>query len=264
MSPARPLWEQQRMADGSFEVTASAYSAEQYADNYHPGMEYHWWTCARASIVQRAVDRFPGAVILDVGCGPGLVVRHLREHGYNCHGCEIGRPVVHAAVAEAIQTGVDALDLQLDFRLSVGVILLLDVLEHLQDPQTFLSSLLAAFPNLRGVIITVPARQELWSAWDERFGHYMRYDRSSLATLCTKSGLKVQRLRYFFQCLYPVLLAVSHTSGRATKIAGPRRRSLPHTLLSYLFRIEEALPIGRAYGSSLIAVTTPNRDNARF
>jgi len=238
-------------------VVDTAYSAEQYAANYDPGMEHHWWTCARASIVQRAIDRFPGAVILDVGCGPGLVVQHLRKRGYNCSGCEIGRPVVLAAVDNFVQTGMDALDLDLDTRLRVDVILLLDVLEHLHSPQSFLRSLLAAFPNLRGVVITVPARRELWSAWDERFGHQRRYDRSSLTSLCTKAGLHVQRLRYFFHGLYPVLLTVSHTFGRTTKIVAPRKRSVLQTLLAYVFRLEEVLPIGRLPGSSLLLVAVP-------
>ena len=97
------------MAEAAAQAAGSAYSPEQYADNYGPGMEHHWWTIARSLVVQRAVSRFPGATILDVGCGPGLVVSHLRRAGYDCHGCDIGCPEPLEAVRGAVRTGTDAL-----------------------------------------------------------------------------------------------------------------------------------------------------------
>ena len=232
----------------------SAYSAQQFQDNYAPGMERHWWSRSRANIICRSLSRFYGDTILDVGCGPGIVVRHLREAGYECFGCDLGTPKLLSEVRDAVWTGTEAAALSQGFRSSVGVVLLLDVLEHLPDPTEFLLDLLAAFPNLKSVIVTVPARQELWSAWDRHFGHYRRYNRRSLFSLCKASGLRPLTLRYFFHAIYPALLIVARVIGRATQSKVQKPRSLLNMLLTQVFTLEARLPIGRVFGSSLLAV----------
>lgn len=247
------------MAEASPLPLDSTYSAQQFLDNYAPGMERHWWTCARANIVQRALHEFRGAKILDVGCGPGIVVQHLRKTGHDCFGCELGVPAVLPAVRDVVWTGMDAVTLDPRFRDGVGVVLLLDVLEHLQDPRGFLLKLLAAFPNLQAVIVTVPARQELWSAWDQHFGHHRRYDRRSLASLCEDTGLRPSGLRYFFHAIYPILLAVARVTDRSTRSTAQRSRSLLNILLTHVFTYEARLPIGRIFGSSLLVIAVPKR-----
>ena len=238
---------------------SSAYSAQQFQDNYASGMERHWWSRSRANIVCRALSGFRDDTILDVGCGPGIVVRHLRKAGYECFGCDLGIPTVLYEVQDAVWTRTEAAALGPGFRGSVSVILLLDVLEHLKDPDKFLLNLLGAFPNLKAVILTVPARQELWSAWDQHFGHYRRYDRHSLLSLCKESGLRPLTLRYFFHAIYPALFTVARITGRATKSKVQQPRSLLNILLTQVFTLEARLPIGRIFGSSLLTVAVPER-----
>jgi len=240
-------------------VPVTAYTAQQFQDNYPPGMEHHWWSRARADVVRRALHGFRGTTILDVGCGPGIVVQHLRACGFTCFGCELGQPDVLPAVQDLVWTGQDAAALDPAFRAGVGVALLLDVLEHLPDPAAFLRGLLLAFPNLRAIVITVPARPELWSAWDEHFGHHRRYDRRSLHDLCMAAGLSPVVLRYFFHTIYPALLAVARLAGRSARVAPGRPRSLVDGLLARFFAWEAQLPIGRVVGSSLIAVAVRGR-----
>lgn len=247
------------MAEASPLPLDSAYSVQQFLDNYAPGMEHHWWTRARANIVQRALHEFRGAKILDVGCGPGIVVQHLCRTGHDCFGCELGMPTVLPTVRNLVWTGMDAVALDPRFRDGVGVVLLLDVLEHLQDPRGFLLKLLAAFPNLQAVIMTVPARQELWSAWDQHFGHHRRYDRRSLTSLCEDAGLHPSVLRYFFHAIYPALLAVARVTGRSTQSTAQRSWSLLNIVLTHVFTYEARLPIGRTFGSSLLAIAVPKR-----
>lgn len=66
-------------------------------------------------------------------------------------------------IRDYVVTGIEANKLAPEKRNSFSVLLLLDVIEHPPDPKTFLSDLMADFPQVRHVIITVPARAELWS-----------------------------------------------------------------------------------------------------
>jgi SAM-dependent methyltransferase len=237
--------------------TTTAFQPDQYTDTYPPGIEQHWWTQARSEIVRRAVLSLPTSRILDVGCGPGLMVAHLRNRGLDCWGCELGSPELRKAAKDFVRTNADAAALDADFRKSVGIILLLDVLEHLPDPVAFLSRLIAAYPALHGVVATVPARMELWTVWDNRYGHFLRYQRCQLARLYDQSGIEIKSLRYFFQALYPALFLASRLNTRDTSISAPRT-IWPHTMLAKWFVLESSIPaLGWIPGSSLIATGVP-------
>jgi 2-polyprenyl-3-methyl-5-hydroxy-6-metoxy-1,4-benzoquinol methylase len=66
-----------------------------------PGVEKHFWTMARIGIVTKTLRNAARAGlcsakgrILDVGCGPGIVVGALREKGYDIWGVDLGNPSV--------------------------------------------------------------------------------------------------------------------------------------------------------------------------
>ena len=81
------------------------------------------------------------------------------------------------------RTATDARQLEVAQRNEVRTILLLDVIEHLEDPVAFLAELRSHFPALRHLLLTVPARQELFSNYDEFNGHFRRYDPALLREL---------------------------------------------------------------------------------
>jgi hypothetical protein len=232
---------------------------DQYTDTYPVGIERHWWTRARFEIVRKVVANLPRAKILDIGCGPGLVVAYLRNHGLDCWGCEVGSPNVREAARDFVWPNTDALELIPEFRRTVGIILLLDVLEHLPDPLLFLFKLLNAYPTLQAVVTTVPARAELWTAWDDQFGHYLRYDRGMLANLYRQAGIEITQLRYIFQGVYPALFLASRMKSRGTSIRAPKMLWL-HTVLAKWFVVESSIPgIGRVPGTSLLVTGVPMR-----
>jgi SAM-dependent methyltransferase len=232
----------------------SAWAEAQYDNVYAPGVEHHWWHLARARIVRRAIDSFPPCAILDVGCGPGLMVGYLRERGYDCRGCDLGRPPLIHAAQGAVWTETDALQVDAVFRRGVQLILLLDVLEHLPDPESFLASLRDAYPNLTGIIVSLPARRELWSALDDYFGHHRRYDRPMVSRLFAAGGFRVARQGYVFHSLYPPMLLLRGWRIPSKAITPPRGRSLFHILVSKWFAAEARIPAAWLVGSSLIAI----------
>jgi hypothetical protein len=135
-------------------------------------------------------------------------------------------------------------------------VLLLDVLEHLPDPAEMLRSLTLAFPELATVLVTLPARSELWSNFDEYYGHYRRYDTAMATHLLRSAGLTVVESSYFFHSLYwPMRLSVGLGSRRSLEMSAPkpRARLLHHALARVLEWDARLVPAGWS-GTSVLAV----------
>jgi glycosyltransferase involved in cell wall biosynthesis len=103
-----------------------------------------------------AIDAVPpGATVVDLGAGPGGVARELAARG-----CRVA--VVDRAPPVEAEAGVLVHVQDLDQPLKVDVsgydyILLLDVLEHLKDPERFLDELRRQFDHRpRRLVLTLP------------------------------------------------------------------------------------------------------------
>ena len=193
-------------------------------------------------------------VVLDVGCGRGLTVDFLRKAGVDCHGVELADVEPLPDVRPFVFTSEDVFALPEDLRRRVTVLLLLDVVEHLPAPEEFLASSVLRFPSLSRLILTVPARPELWSNYDDFYGHLRRYDRRSLQTLIRPVGTRSAAAGYFFHALYPVMRAqLAAASERPLAHQAPRWR-WPHRVAARLFDLEERVLPAKWYGTSLWGV----------
>lgn len=234
----------------------SEYSAEQFADNYPVGMENNYWIYARSLVVRRILRRVlsAGESILEIGCGAGIVLDFLAKSGFNCRGVELGSPRLLPSVQSLAWTGVGFQELDAGYRGSVQATLLLDVIEHVPHPGKFLREVGDALPNLETIIITVPARKELWSNYDDYFGHFVRYDRPALSALLGEAGYEVQEVGYFFHCLYlPMLVFTKLGLKRRVKNSGPKALRL-HRLAAYAYFLESVILPKWLIGGSLYAV----------
>jgi SAM-dependent methyltransferase len=239
----------------------------QFDPAFPPGVEKHFWTMARIEIVTETLRnaardglRSSQGRILDVGCGPGIVVGALREKGYDIWGVDLGNPSVVGAALDYVQINKPAQDLEPAFRESIETVILLDVIEHISDETGFLASLMQAFPNCRCVLVTVPARTELWSGYDEYFGHFRRYSRESLNRAMDLAHIKPVKTRYFFGSLY-VAARLIKAMGR-TRENFFRSPTMPflHRLVARGLVLEDRI-IGAVSGrgSSLISIAIPSR-----
>jgi SAM-dependent methyltransferase len=234
---------------------ATEFSDDQYELAYPDGIENHWWNLARNRILTNIVKKFAGAVVLDVGCGRGLVVKYLRDRGIDCTGVELAmaRPLV--SVRGHVRVGMDAWDLPLAERIRYDTILLLDVIEHVPDPASFLKRLCEGFPNLTRLVITVPACQELWSNYDECYGHCRRYSLEMLkSTSITPAGACLFA-GYFFHLAYPVGWAAAHLAKkRQTTLHAPQGIGIwLHKLISWAMILDYFIFPGSLPGMSALA-----------
>ena len=55
----------------------------------------------------------------------------------------------------------------------------MDVIEHIENPQTLIKSLYDSLNENGKILINVPAFQHLYSKFDEDVGHFKRYTKSS-------------------------------------------------------------------------------------
>jgi hypothetical protein len=239
----------------------SEFSGDEFDDAYPPGYELHYWHLARGGIVRELVRSVcnAGDTVLEIGPGRGHYVRLLRADGFDAYGCDLGNPRVHDEVRSFVFSQTDFADLDPDLREKVSAVLLLDVIEHIEHPVDFIASILKSLPAVRSLIITVPARQELWSNYDEHYRHFLRYDIRTLRELAKHSRLSINAWGYFFHALYmPAWLMKRAGLNRATVFAAPKTLWL-HQLLGYAFWLESKLVPRNFYGTSLACVCKPVR-----
>ena len=180
-----------------------------YAQRYRTLWERHWWWRSREAHVLATIGRLARSTrvgrMLDIGCGDGLFFEALSRFG-EVDGLEPDEALLHdprwrsriavGRLGEGARPG-GAYDLML----------MLDVLEHIEDDRAALES---AFDLTRPggiLLLTVPALPWLWSRHDEANAHYRRYRPGYLREVLEGAGFAVDSVRYFFAwTVVPMLL----------------------------------------------------------
>lgn len=242
----------------AFRMSATEFSQNEFDLAYPPGVEYNYWTVARNHVLWNTLrtHNWTHKKWIEVGSGRGIVLKHLRKKGVPVHGVELAPVAPLPEIAEYLESGRDICDCPADQRSEFEGVLLLDVIEHLPEPVSFLSQLRASLPNTRHWIITVPACPELWSNYDEFYGHHRRYSPEVLEDQLRQSGLRPIETRYFFHSLYPAARLLLG-SGRKREIAikAPEVWQRPiHQILGLGFYWESRLFPNRWPGTSLMCV----------
>lgn len=231
-----------------------AFNVEHYNAAYPHNIDRHYWYRARQYIVADAIRHiYTVDSVLDMGCGPGYMVKYLRDIGINCRGFDLGKAEPVVSAASYCLYGKTLADLPEEWRVSTNCLLLLDVIEHLENPVKMLSSLDSSLPRLSHLIVTVPAGPELWSNYDDFFGHHRRYTANILYRELTKSGWDIIILKPIFAPLYlPARLLSALGIKRRIHIQAPGLLRPMHWIIAKVL-INTA---GWGPGTSLLAVAS--------
>lgn len=228
-------------------MTKTEFDLSQFYSIYPDGIQNHYWNKARNLILYNTIKKFnlQGNKILEIGCGRGVVTSFLRKKQINCYGVELGivKPIDNT-ITDYVFYSQDAFTLDYELRNSFTCILLLDVLEHIEFPEQFLANIYTNFPKLTHLVITLPARQELFSNYDVFNGHFRRYSKRTALKTCQSVDGKVLKCDYFFRILYlPALILRLFGVKRSTIIKAPldKLSILLHGLIARLFFLESIL-----------------------
>lgn len=172
----------------------------------------HPWELARIEVVKNFLNPIlfqkPNTIILDLGCGDVFVAQQL-SYSYPTaafHCVDIAfTPEIITTIAEPVKKMPISLysstqECKNNIPQKVDVVLLLDVIEHIEDEITFLKELRQSglIDNKTKIIITVPAFQSLFSNHDVYLKHYRRYNISLLNNHLQQAGFESQQTGYFF------------------------------------------------------------------
>lgn len=221
----------------------------------------HWWWRAREALLTREIERLAarGAFgrILDVGCGDGLFFPTLQRFG-DPAGIEPAPEMLTPDGPWRARIHAGPLDASYQPEHRFGLVLALDVIEHLADPHAFLDHVRRVIAPGGWFVATVPAFRALWTAHDDLNEHVTRYRRGEFASLVAAHGLAVTHARYFFVSLAAAKLLVRALEKvRRPRPRPPRVPTAPvNAILEAACRAEQAL-LGRHapwFGSSLLLV----------
>jgi hypothetical protein len=166
----------------------------------------HWYYRSKAAATRKLLADRPISAILDVGAGAAFFSRDLlrttdaREAwcvdiGYDADSddSEGGKPVhLRRAIGP-----VDA-----------NLMLLMDVLEHVDDDVGLLADYAAKVPAGSTVLVSVPAFQFLWSGHDVYLEHKRRYTLEQAESMVKRAGLAVERGVYYFGLVFPIAMGL--------------------------------------------------------
>lgn len=214
----------------------------------------HPWEIARARSVARVLRPMlrEDATILDVGCGDGYLGREI------CAGAAAG--AMTGVDINLTGEGLGELERKgrgIVYRNSLpdegkdfDLLLLMDVLEHVEDDRSFLAELVRHHVKIGGrVLVSVPAFPELYCEHDRFLGHYRRYRLSVLEEVVEGAGLRIVFSGYLFSSLLlPKLLLFKFLDlgkGRSG-VARWRGGRLLTAVIASLLELENALLLAAA------------------
>lgn len=173
----------------------------------------HFYEIARLRFIRSLVDyAYPEPhSIMDVGCGDCFVLHSLAADFPKCSFVGIDTALTPEMIQTISRYGDDSRvfisnDGNLKIHGKFDLVMLFDVLEHIEDELQFLADLKSCMLPDGKIIITVPAYQKLFSDHDRFLKHFRRYSRNQLNSVLQKAGLEVQCSGYIFCSLLPFRL----------------------------------------------------------
>jgi 2-polyprenyl-3-methyl-5-hydroxy-6-metoxy-1,4-benzoquinol methylase len=232
----------------------------------------HFWIRWRFTVLideigRLGIDTSTSAAGLDIGCGHGTMLRKLSMHtSWRIDGCDLNKTALSLSSDHDGRILLyNIYDKNLELCERYDYLFLLDVIEHVENPQEFVEAALFHVKPGGYVFVNVPALQILYSKYDRAMGHRRRYNRVLLRTQLLAAGLEICVMRYWGITLVPIAIARKfyvNCIRNPTEIAragmqppGP----LSTCLLSALEIVERAGFKYQPVGTSLLAIARKRR-----
>ncbi len=188
----------------------------------------HPWEFARLKVVYDLIEenilsnselsKKDSITVLDIGCGDAFFLDTLSKMIPNIKAYAIDTAFTDESIKyfeekysnSSIKFYQNIDDANLD-NIEADIVLLLDVIEHIEDDVAFLKYLKSKsfIKTNTNFIITIPAFQSLFCSHDHWLGHYRRYNTKMLRNHLQEAGYATKKDGYFFfSLIFPRWLKV--------------------------------------------------------
>jgi len=176
--------------------------------------EVHWYYQSKIlpliSYTRKLLTNGVPLTIVDVGSGSGFFAISL-EKEFRDKIKKVYLVDINYTAEEIAATKNDKIQktLRIPDEIENGLVILMDVLEHLEDDLKMLEDIKAASKgNNNHFFITVPAFYSLWSGHDVYLGHYRRYKIDTLNKVLNEAKYNIENTYYLYGSLFPMVWTV--------------------------------------------------------
>lgn len=158
------------------------------------------------------VLRYPNPVIMEIGCSSGFLLKDLVE--YFPEATIIGADVVKEPLFRLSKTLPEVPLIRFDLLKCplpngvVDVLIMLNVLEHIEDDITALQKAFNLLKPGGALIIEVPAGPHLYDSYDAELFHFRRYSSSELEKKLSRVGFSLRRKSHLGFLMYPAFAMI--------------------------------------------------------
>lgn len=162
----------------------------------------HWYYRSKVKAMECFLGGYEAKSILDVGAGSGFFSKHLLGSSAAVDACCVD--ISYLQESDELFKGK-----QVKLRKSIessdaDLVLLMDVLEHVDDDVGLLREYVEKVPEGSRFLMTVPAFNFLWSAHDDFLEHKRRYTLEHFERVVKEAGLEINRGAYYFGGVFPI------------------------------------------------------------
>jgi len=135
----------------------------------------------------------PQAKVIDFGAGIGTIAELIKKNmDTNLTCLEVDKDQIKVLETKGFKT-ISSIQ---NYKDQADIVYSSNVLEHIEDDLGALKEIYEKVRSGGQVIFWVPAFQCIWTAMDERVGHYRRYTKKTISQAFQKAGFTLQDVYY--------------------------------------------------------------------
>ena len=201
----------------------------------------HWYYRSKSRAMFRLMGKSMQGSVLDVGAGSGFFSKQLLLKTNAESACLVDSS--YGVNEETVFAGKPVKIRKKISRSSADLVLMMDVLEHVEDDVGLLQSYVEIVPDNCRFLVSVPAFEALWSSHDVFLEHQRRYSLRQLERVIRSAGLLPIRRCYFFGLALPIAVAVRlgerlHNESREVRSHLRQHSPAVNTLLTAICALE--------------------------